>query len=753
MTNLHLNISTKVWIFILLTTTISAQYSEPQTLFSTPLADIQDYQLVDFNSDQVMDLVVNTGSVGGDYTYFLKGVESGFEIEKKVQFDNTISEMIFFDFDGDSDLDLLSGKFIFENKDLEFAKKTNLTGIDFSNITIYDIDNDGDSDIIPGIASLDQIIRYPYFQNNGNFDFTLTGDIPDSYFPAQVKIADLNNDGVSEIIRAISNELYVHALVDTNNLEYFEFDNSINYDKIETGDINGDGIVEFIVLNEEFLTAYIFDGVEFEPKNFYFQGYFVDLILYDHNKDEIQDIVIYNRGYQFISYMNEELVLERSIMGPEEVSLSSKCIMYRKDGKQKIVRAGHSSIKLFELNAENLIEDGSLLEDFTTSYSPIAYTNDNSNLNYAFIDGSTMSILKIDPSNHQKIIESIQLKSRIRSASLVELENGKPVYLISYIDDPGLYILNAHHPTTDQINNAKMLFTNPPVIHSNKVDKSISVILTDGLDILRLTFDNDYKIEYLRSMSNPPSRIMEADLNNDGRNDILWVSNYSMWYSEKLSNGYGDFTKLEIEDDFYFFPNINLFDIDDDDEIEIVNAGSSEVKVWNSNSNFELEETSYDIEGAWHIQFTGNLNENTISLLRNNGRLSIINDFSDFLNSGNTDIDLIIEPHLSGSTFFRDLDNDGDRDIVIRNFYSLSVSLYSDMVSVFDNAEKFTIFPNPTNGVLNFSLENNPQIISIHDAYGKSYPTDNDLSGFPPGAYFVKLKIQNEFQIIQVLKI
>jgi len=67
-----------------------AQHSDPQTLFSTSLAGIEDYKVVDYNNDGVNDIVANAGFEGGRYSYFLKGTANGFEIDQRIRFDQTI---------------------------------------------------------------------------------------------------------------------------------------------------------------------------------------------------------------------------------------------------------------------------------------------------------------------------------------------------------------------------------------------------------------------------------------------------------------------------------------------------------------------------------------------------------------------------------------------------------------------------------------------------------------------------------------
>ncbi len=744
---------TVLFVLFCALSTIQAQYSDPQTLFSTPLAEVSEFKVVDYNNDGLNDIVANSGGAGGNYTYFLKGTENSFEIDQRFQFDHTIRKMTFHDFDNDGDLDFYSNNIIYENDNFVFVEKTELSGINPSNIAIYDIDKDGLPDIIPGVSSFNNNIDYPYFKNNGNLEFTNEGDFSTSFGAAQIKIADLDNDGNNEIIRAYIGNIFVHTLVDTNKLDHFEFNNVTTAINIEVGDINGDGIVDLINQNDDQITAYILHGEDFTFKHFDHNNNQTRFRLFDYNNDQILDIISYYRDLKFITYKNGELTLEKTLSSNSSGIFSiSDSEIFSQGENQFLLHKGFNALYLFDLE-NDVLSDGSLvLEDFTNSFSLSAITNNNDNLNYAFIEGATLNILKLNPNTHQKEIDQISLKDDVRNARIVELENGNPVYLISYKNDNGLYILDVQQPTFDQINSAVFQFTNVPLTMASKVDKNLSCLIIDGLDIFRLTYDSEYKVEYLRTMDNLPRRIMEVDLNHDGNDDILWISNFSVGYYENTSNGYGDFIQLEIADNNSFFGFLKLMDIDEDGEIEIVNTRHSEVKVWELDSNFGFEETSYEVENASHTQFTGNLDENIISLYRNDGHISIIYDFQDFLNSGNTDIDLMIDPIFGGSSFFRDLDSDGDRDIVIDNYYSLSVSLFGDEVATTEISQDLILYPNPTNGYFNIKSNEDVKIQAIFNSKGERISDKTDLEGMPSGIYFIQLKKANKTQVVKIIK-
>lgn len=88
--------------------------------------------------------------------------------------------------------------------------------------------------------------------------------------------------------------------------------------------------------------------------------------------------------------------------------------------------------------------------------------------------------------------------------------------------------------------------------------------------------------------------------------------------------------------------------------------------------------------------------------------------------------------------------------------------LYTTIISVEENSELFVnVYPNPTNGIVQFSRASGCVSFSILDVNGKSvvnerpigiFPYTVDLSGFPKGLYFLLIKNSNN-QTIQTTKI
>jgi len=69
-----------------------------------------------------------------------------------------------------------------------------------------------------------------------------------------------------------------------------------------------------------------------------------------------------------------------------------------------------------------------------------------------------------------------------------------------------------------------------------------------------------------------------------------------------------------------------------------------------------------------------------------------------------------------------------------------------------------SLYPNPTNGVVSFSMNNLDSFhVEVHTGIGQSLlrlenPAYLDLSGFPPGLYFVKIMQKEGLEIVKILK-
>ena len=730
-----------------------SQYDDPMPIFSTPLAGLYNYKIIDYNYDGILDIVANTGESGGHYVYFIKGSASGLMLEKSCQIIGTGEIFELFDFDNDGDIDIFSKRRIFENNNFEFSLKTSFPDIYDEEVLLYDMDNDGFMDIIPGLYIFsNDIEEYPYLRNQGNLNFELVGDTPALSFPSSIDIIDIDNDGRKEII-LVDQYQQIYTLTEGNSVEPFEFQGDINSDKILIGDVDGNGTEDIIAMdkNSGFIIVHFYNKGVPKQKIIDLNIPLGNFLLYDHNQDGIKDILIYGNNTFFMRYNGEEFVVDDPLPSTGFINTYLEIKILELNNTDFFICNNFNSLYIIDIQNGNAVGTP-ILEDFTFKAVPITYTNDNSKLGYNFIDNTTLKTLFLDPVTKAKILTSQALLGVLSSIALVEIEDGKPVYILNYENNNGLYIVNANDLTALEIDNPKFTFTNVPRIVVNKIGNEVSVIIMDGLDIYNLTYDNDYTVNYLRDINYYPKSILQVDLNNDGIKELVSISSFEIMYATKQSNGYGDFVKLFNSNNNYIFKKPLFFDYNNDGNLDIVGANSYKFFILSINENFSVQEDSYDIEFAFDVNFAGGLNDNTISLLRTNGHHSLITDIDEFVNTQEADQDIYTEPHHFGYMRLRDIDLDGDNDILITNNFTTSLALNGTISSTNEQYTALAVYPNPTCGIINFKTDKKTELLAIYDVNGNVLPIDSDLSHHPAGIYFLKVLVENKIETISIIK-
>jgi hypothetical protein len=90
----------------------------------------------------------------------------------------------------------------------------------------------------------------------------------------------------------------------------------------------------------------------------------------------------------------------------------------------------------------------------------------------------------------------------------------------------------------------------------------------------------------------------------------------------------------------------------------------------------------------------------------------------------------------------------------ILNTIDIGAYEFGSSLGIIDVTEKisFSIYPNPANGVFNFSSETNYDSLSVYDIQGKelfhklneSGMSSTDLANYPSGLYFVQFFINSK---------
>lgn len=750
---------TKLTLAILVLTLFShtfyAQYSEPYTVYETPAAGLESFLVVDYNNDGMDDLIFSARSDYGSYIRFLLGSDDGFIEAQEFQKSGTTFVMKVYDLDGDGDLDLIYNRIVYENNAGQFSEKSELNQQISSNYIFYDIDKDGLVDIFPGFIT-PQISELGYYKNQGDLQFTYSNADANFLLAHGFLITDLNEDGNPEYYFS-DGSLNVFDIENTTDIISVNIPGISQAVNMQLADINGDGKEEIVSVDDNgvYMTSYEdgeYKNTIYDPINFV-TGY----ILEDYDLDGIDEVIIYNRDqYEFVDYRNGEFVQDKIVEGPPQpggIYRDAKLITI--NGKRMLIRATPNNLLLYDYENDNLTDGDAAFDDFHSYFNIEMFTKNITDLGYSVGYGSTIETLKVDPSSHEVIISNIELKSDIRSISLVELEESSPVYVLSYRGDNGLYIVDAKDPTFDQINTPRFQFDNQPIIEFENINGEFSTLIMDGLEVKRLVYNSDYSIESVVTVANPPRDIVEVDLNHDGLKEVVWISNFTMWYAENTGEGYGPFVKLEEAYTNEFMAYAIFFDYDNDNKIEIFNGSQERISIRELDENFNQEVVLYeDIEDLNLIRATEALSDDDFVIWQSNGVFGVVSDLSEYLQDFELDTEFNTAEHLAGICNKRDLDQDGDTDLVVNNFYFLSIILNGDTVDA-DNIESSTsaiLFPNPTNGKIYIEGMSEDQLFNIYDLNGRLVHYGNSLERLASGQYLIEVQRDSDIQMHKVIK-
>lgn len=743
------------FMLVCFSNTMLAQYSEPHVVYETPAAGLESFLVLDYNNDGLDDLIFSARSDYGSYIRCLQGGEAGFMEDQEILKTGTTFALKAFDLDSDGDLDLLWNRTVYENNAGQFNAKSELSSPNFSNYIFIDIDGDDSVDIVPGLIT-QQTTELGYFKNEGNLQFTYNNEEANFPMAEGFLITDLNEDGKLEYYFSNGN-LNVFDIENITEIVSVSIPGISQGDNMQLADIDGDGKNEIVsVVNGKlYMTNYL--AGEYQSASYNTTLFGSNYVLEDYDQDGVDEVIIYGSGlYEYVDYRDGEFVQDKIVIGPAQPGIFGDIEFANMNGKRVLIQATSDNLLLYDYENDNLTDGDRLFDDFRSVIKIPMFTKDISDLGYGVSYGSTVDILKVDPTNHEVVFSNIEFMSDIASIALVELVDANPVYVLSYTGDSGLYIIDAKNPTIEQMNTPKFQFDNQPIIEFENIDGEASTLIMDGLIVKRLIYNSDYIIEPIAAVANPPRDIVEVDLNHDGLKEIVWISDYTMWYAENTGEGYGPFVKLEAAYFGELMPNAIFFDYDDDGKIEIFNGSQGRISTRELDANFNPEVVLYeDVDDLILIQATDALSDNDYMVWQSNGVSGIVSDLTEYLQDYQSDIEFNTAKHLAGICIKRDLDQDGDQDLLLRNSYYLSIMLNGDSVDTDDieNSTSTILFPNPTNGKFYIEGMSEEKRFNIYDITGRLVHFGNSLEGLATGQYLIEVQAGNTKQMHKVIKL
>lgn len=265
--------------------------------------------VMDFNRDGAMDLVLTGRSIPFEYgksprSYFLKNDRKGnftdvtLTVAPEFRTVGMVRDMEVVDFDRDNDLDILIASewqplIFFENKNGKFKKKEidSVKGW-WSAIKIYDIDQDGDNDILAGNLGFNSRLKptekNPVKLYMGDFDSNQKFDQVLSYYLDETEIPFANKMEMEKQFPLIKKQ-FIYAK-DFAKAEIGDFLNGkfTDGDKLEATDFSS--VIYLNNGNNHFEKISLPPLAQISPINTFY--------LTDLNKDKLPDIILGSNFYR-----------------------------------------------------------------------------------------------------------------------------------------------------------------------------------------------------------------------------------------------------------------------------------------------------------------------------------------------------------------------------------------------------------------------------------------------------------------------
>ncbi len=320
----------------------------------------------------------------------------------------------------------------------------------------------------------------------------------------------------------------------------------------------------------------------------------------------------------------------------------------------------------------------------------------------------------------------------------------------------------------------------PEQIISSDADHALSVYATDidgdgDMDVLSAS-ENDDKIAWYENTdglgSFGPEQIITtdadhaisvyaADIDGDGDMDVLSASeddNKIAWYEN--TDGLGSFGPEQIiTTDADHANSVYAIDIDGDGDMDVLSASREDDKIaWYENTDGlgsfgpELIITT-EAEKARSVYATdldGDGDMDVLSASEDNDKIAWYENTDGLGNFGPEQI-ISTDADHARSVYASDIDGDGNMDVLSASRGDDKIAWYKNLGILVVNQNTllyFSVYPNPTTGILIIKSDTNIVQIEIHNNLGQLVLSNSDqnkidISNLSQGLYFIKIKDEN----------
>ena len=263
--------------------------------------------------------------------------------------------------------------------------------------------------------------------------------------------------------------------------------------------------------------------------------------------------------------------------------------------------------------------------------------------------------------------------------------------------------------------------------------------------------------------------IVTADMDNDGDLDLVvcyWGDGVIVWYENM--DGQGSFSTDKLVDTLLAPDQVDVADFDNDGDMDIVTLdyGTDEV-MWYENIDGQgtfgsKQVISNTIDRPFSLKATDIDNDGDLDVLATSYSTATLwlfqNDGTGNFNNGQAFTSEVRSPIFVTAD---DFNGDGKMDVLASSYSNDEIIWFENKgpLSIEENTTTlFTIYPNPTNGLLTINGTSAISEITVYNNLGQllftSFEKNQiDISTLSKGIYVVKIKGENgQFETKKILK-
>ncbi|GAA4775578.1 MULTISPECIES: T9SS type A sorting domain-containing protein [Flavobacterium] len=531
---------------------------------------------------------------------------------------------------------------------------------DVTSIFCDDLNNDSKKDLIVASYYDNSIIWYKNLEGDysNNQRLIISNQIDT---PSSVYVKDLDNDGLKDIIACSQYQNYIVWYRNLNNNNFspaITISNSVNSPKsIKSEDIDNDGDSDIIVGCYGNSSVVKFtnngNGTFQNLENLYITNSGTNKInIYDINNDGFKDVISgHSDGsiYFSLNLNNGNFGTNQYIIGDADSGTAFNFLDVNQDGYIDLIAGSKYNDNLkYYLNLNGTSFDNGHLINSTNQ------------------DPNEIIIHDIDNDGRKDIVVSYWTNNKIGWYKNLGTTNFATFITIT---------TNVTYPKSFIVEDINI--DGQPDIVSASYGSGTPTKLSSFI----YTSNNNYKEIIINFYPIGINKTKIADLNNDGRKDIISGYKSIVWNKNRSDNNFSSYKLItnSLPNSSTFVNDFEIEDIDNDNDLDIISLTNSSLEIYinQGNESFQLNYSLALTNQSKEIEICDingdNLKDILLTFASGTIKLGIITNLGNNSYSSLNTISYTGFLYTPNQIKSGDIDNDGDKDILISSSLSSTI--------------------------------------------------------------------------------